>query len=319
MRGFYKRAVIISIVSSAMVMGNAFLVPAWAFEREEEVEKYLGLARKQQMEQEAREAAQKGQESIFWLAPLDANGQTISGPNGGIPSDSVFYSSTDQVWQPLRETTAYLSSVHQIGEKTGTAYISWNNGRGNLFAYTADEYEEITDQVSYFKEQYIRDDMTDFEKEMQIIQYLVANTVYPYERYLAGLDTREDHNAYGALIRGEAVCEGYAEAFCWLADACGLENRFIYGVYDGEMHDWNMVKLDGQWYQLDITSDDTTERNGVKNGYGWGNLRNKYINLTDETMRQDHQWQPLKDISCQAQTYGQAAVGEYLKTEKGAQ
>ena len=311
-----KKNVALMAVLFSVAAGIAFPVPAQAFEREEEVERYLGAARKQQMEEEAREAVKNGEEKVFWLAPLDEDGRTAVGLYGGIPSGAVFYSSVDQVWQPLKENIVYPSSVHQVGAKTGTVYISWENGRGNLFSYTADQYEEIVDMVSRFKEEYIRDDMTDFEREMQIVQYLVANVTYPYDRYLAGLDTREDHNAYGALVRGEAVCEGYAEAFCWLADSCGLKTRFVYGNYDNELHDWNMVNLDGQWYQIDITSDDTIERNGVRNGYGWGNLRNKYLNLTDSQMGRDHQWQPLEKMACRSGTYGPGAVAEYLKKKR---
>lgn len=315
MKMYRKKAARLAVLLS-VAAGIAFPARAYAFEREEEVERYLGASMKRQMETEADEAAKHGEELVFWLAPLDEDGQTAEGVYGGIPYGSVFYSSIDQVWQPLGENTIYPSAIHQVGAKTGTVYISWNNGRGHLFSYTADQYEEIVDKVSCFKEEYIRGDMTDFEREMQIIQYLVENVTYPYGRYLAGQDTREDHNAYGALVRGEAVCEGYAEAFCWLADSCGLESRFVYGVYNNELHDWNMVKLGGQWYQLDITSDDTAEQNGAENGYGWGKLRNQYLNLTDSQMARDHQWQPLEKLACQAKDYGPEAVGEYLKKKR---
>lgn len=313
MNRLHRKETVVSLLLAAAFAVSGFLDPAWAFSREEEVEMYLGSATKQQMEQEAREAAGQGQVKVFWLAPVDGSGQIIPGPNDGIPLGSVFYSSTDLCWQPLKETKTYASSVHQIGANTGTVYISWNNGRGRLFPYTAEQYEEICSQVRLFRERYIRDSMTDFEKEMQIVQYLAANVSYPYERYRTGTDTREDHCAYGALVKGEAVCEGYAEAFCWLADSCGLESRFLYGVYENEMHDWNLIRLDGQWYHLDVTSDDTVERDGKKNGYGWGRLRNRYINRTDEEMRRDHQWQPFGDIACQEKSYGAEAVKAYLE------
>ncbi len=313
MNQLHRKITIACLLLAAVFPVFGFLTPAWAFSREEEVETYLGTATKSQMEQEAKAAAEQEQVKVFWLAPVDENDRIIPGPNDGIPLDSVFYSSVDLRWQPLKETKVFLSSVHQVGAETGTVFISWNNGRGRLFPYTAEQYEEICSQVRLFRERYIRETMTDFEKEMQIVQYLAANVSYPYERYRTGTDTREDHCAYGALVRGEAVCEGYAEAFCWLADCCGLESRFLYGVYEKEMHDWNLVRLDGQWYHLDLTSDDTVERDGKKNGYGWGRLRNRYINRTDEEMLQDHQWQPFADIVCQEKRYGAEAVKEYLK------
>lgn len=312
MKLFHKKSFTLSLLLSALTAVSLPVTPALAFSREEEVAQYLGDARKQEMEQAAQAAARQSQVQVFWLAPTDASGEVIPGPNNGIPMESVFYSSEDLIWQPLKETTIYPSSVHQTGAQTGTVYISWNNGRGSLFPYSAEQYEALCSQVRLFREQYIREDMSDFEKEMQILQYLAAHVSYPYERYRTGTDTREDHCAYGALVKGEAVCEGYAEAFCWLADSCGLENRFLYGIYKGERHDWNMVKLDGQWYQVDITADDTAERDGRRNGYGWGRLQNRYINLTDDEMRQDHQWQPMEDGACQAKNYGAEAVEKYL-------
>ncbi|MDO5407276.1 MAG: transglutaminase domain-containing protein [Eubacteriales bacterium] len=279
-------------------------------------ESELGLEQKKQLETEAKEAAAAGKVRVCWSAKLDEKGNLIPGPNQGIPVDSVFYSSIDQVWQPVRETICYPNSVHQWGTETGTVYISWNNGRGQLFPYTAEQYGVMQRVAAAFKNHCIREEMTDFEKEMQIIQYLTANVTYPYEQYLAGMETKESHNAYGALAMGEAVCEGYAEAFCWLADACGLETKFIYGTYGGEMHDWNMVKLDGHWYHVDVTSDDPVVDGNGGNGYGWGNLQNRYLNRTDAEMSKDHQWTPFADAACLMTVYGPEAVDAYLKNGK---
>lgn len=308
--------------AALLAAGLLLSVPTFsslASQWEERAERGLGTELKQRMEEEAKQAALEDGVKVFWLAPAGENGQVIPGPNEGIPLGAVFYSSTDQVWQPLEKTVTYPNSVHQTGGETGTVFISWNNGRGRLFPYSAEQYQAVSSKVSQFLEQYIREGMTDFEKEMQIIQYLVENITYPYERYRAGTDTDDDHSAYGALVKGEAVCEGYAEAFCWLADACGLETKFIYGIYQNELHDWNMVKLEGHWYQLDITSDDPEEKNGVKNGYGWGNLCNEYLNLTDDEMLRDHRWQPFSDAACQMRIYGPGAIDEWLRAGNAGQ
>lgn len=66
------------------------------------------------------------------------------------------------------------------------------------------------------------------------------------------------HTAYGALVNGEAVCEGYAKAYKLLLNAMGIECDVVIN----SVHAWNVVLLDGKWYMVDVTNDDTT---GSKN------------------------------------------------------
>ena len=50
--------------------------------------------------------------------------------------------------------------------------------------------------------------------------------------------------AVGALVDGEANCQGYSDAFRLLAALAGLEVRKQSGVDgNGELHDWNVVRL----------------------------------------------------------------------------
>ena len=70
--------------------------------------------------------------------------------------------------------------------------------------------------------------------------------------------------AVGALVDGEANCQGYSDAFRLLAALAGLEVRKQSGVDgNGELHDWNVVRLNGKWYIVDTTWDD------IEDGDGW--------------------------------------------------
>lgn len=71
--------------------------------------------------------------------------------------------------------------------------------------------------------------------------------------------------AYGALIDGKALCEGYARAFALLCNRQGIENLYATGTVkrpgvEDEEHMWNMVKLKGYWYNVDLTWDDPKSR-----------------------------------------------------------
>lgn len=79
-------------------------------------------------------------------------------------------------------------------------------------------------------------------------------------------------NLYDGLIKGEAVCAGYADILFNTLTCAGIESRYISGNRDFEGgavikidkdnkfemepgHAWNQVKLDGQWYYTDLTWD----------------------------------------------------------------
>ena len=73
------------------------------------------------------------------------------------------------------------------------------------------------------------------------------------------------YNMYGALVEHTAVCEGIAQAYTYLLRKAGIEAVTITGTlyqtqtYDGSTttypHAWNMVKLGGEWYEVDCTTD----------------------------------------------------------------
>ena len=63
-------------------------------------------------------------------------------------------------------------------------------------------------------------------------------------------------SAYSALVHGKTVCAGYARAYQYLLQQLGIPCYYCTG-YAGEDHAWNIVKLDGDYYNVDVTWDDT--------------------------------------------------------------
>ena len=66
--------------------------------------------------------------------------------------------------------------------------------------------------------------------------------------------TTDYRNAYDVLQYGEGVCEGYTCLFNLLAKKCGIAVSYCYS--DELVHVWSMVKLDGEWYHIDVTWND---------------------------------------------------------------
>lgn len=65
--------------------------------------------------------------------------------------------------------------------------------------------------------------------------------------------------AYGALVNGEAVCEGYARAYQLLLYEFGINSTLVTGTANGEGHMWNIVNIDGKNYHVDVTWDDRND------------------------------------------------------------
>lgn len=73
----------------------------------------------------------------------------------------------------------------------------------------------------------------------------------------------QSQEAYGILVGGSAVCNGYAQAFQLLAAASGITSVIVTGEANGGVttgaHAWNRVLIDGRWLVVDTTWDDAID------------------------------------------------------------
>ena len=69
--------------------------------------------------------------------------------------------------------------------------------------------------------------------------------------------------AYGCLVEGKAKCEGYSKAFLYTARKAGFNVMNVTGTINGtENHVWNIAESNGEYYNIDVTWDDSTQYNG---------------------------------------------------------
>lgn len=94
---------------------------------------------------------------------------------------------------------------------------------------------------------------TDYQKIKAIYDYICSNITYDYDNLYDDSYTLK-HSSYAALINKKAVCQGYASLFYRLALEAGIDARVISGDSGGP-HAWNIVKIEGSYYNLDSTWD----------------------------------------------------------------
>lgn len=87
----------------------------------------------------------------------------------------------------------------------------------------------------------------DYDRALWLNDWLVENTKYDSSLTYC--------SAEGVFNRGLGTCEGYHEAYTMLLNKAGIETRRVDDF--GDAHVWTGIKLNGNWYNVDTTWNDT--------------------------------------------------------------
>lgn len=133
----------------------------------------------------------------------------------------------------------------------------------------------------------IIDNMSDYEKELEIHDYIILNTCYNEKNLnILGESDEDDSTPYGMLINGQSICKGYATVFELLCNMAGIECKTIVEYSKDEPnkieHAFNRVYIENSWYYVDTTWDDKDFCSKKEEIY------HKYFNLTKGQMAYNH-------------------------------
>ncbi|HHT77747.1 MAG TPA: hypothetical protein GXZ67_07690, partial [Clostridiaceae bacterium] len=102
----------------------------------------------------------------------------------------------------------------------------------------------------------------EYSQLIKLYEYMQNNIKYDRQELLDSSKGRSknpnSHNAYGALINGLAVCDGFSSAFSLLAQMLGFECTLAIGHSTHSSagsveHAWNIVKVGNKCYHMDVT------------------------------------------------------------------
>lgn len=114
----------------------------------------------------------------------------------------------------------------------------------------ATQEAELTNAVNGAMQTLALTGASDYEKVKKIHDYICDNVNYDY----TGTNDLK-YTAYAAMCQGQAVCQGYAVLFYRMCKEAGLSVRVITGDGGGASHGWNIVRVDGAYYNIDCTWD----------------------------------------------------------------
>ena len=156
---------------------------------------------------------------------------------------------------------------------------------------------------------------TPIEQERYVHDYLLENCTY-------SPDYPFDQSAYSALVEGKSVCAGYTRAFQLVMQRLGIPTYYCDGYckkdfsswqavsswQQREKHSWNIIFLDGEYYNVDVTWNDP-ENNPQ------GTLYYDYFNVTDQDISQTHMRKEYSSglPSCTGEKYSFRKLGVPLE------
>lgn len=237
---------------------------------------------------------------------IDALGNLTKLEDVGIENNQVATIKTLKNLSNLKKLSINNNPINDISPLTNLNNLGYLSFDGNSFdinslkqikslkqvyAYGLDDLNKIFqvyDKANKIIKEIIKPGMSELEKEKAIHDYIVLNTKYDYDNYLKNTMPDDDHTLYGVLINGMGVCDGYAQATKLLLNMVGIKCIVAQGQSNNNNegwrnHAWNIVQINGEYYQLDTTWDDSLDK-------AEDCVRYKYFNASDKELSKDHKW-----------------------------
>lgn len=190
--------------------------------------------------------------------------------------DAFFYDHPELFYLDLTKFSLNTNCISLGSIKTYTVEILPVNN-----TYLSDNFNSEQDVIIAINQvEKIRDNIINKTNSQNIYQQIksIHDILVETLEYDSTTSKMNIHNIYGALVEKEVVCEGYARAFKYFMDNLNIECILVGGMATNssgneEAHMWNYVKLNNEWYGVDVTWDDPI----IIGGYSKSNLRHDYF------------------------------------------
>lgn len=171
--------------------------------------------------------------------------------------------------------------------------LSTNPGLAGMYA--TDEAKNLNGALDEILSEIVTLDLDMYDKEKAVHDYMVTH--YEYDTSLTEYDLEHPSMSVSGLIyHQKGGCKAYAEMFNILISKLGIGTRMVYGASGADEHVWNMVRLSGDWYMVDVTWDDPAPDRGMEISYD-------YFNITDDVISKDHTWDREDYPACNSTEY----------------
>lgn len=172
-----------------------------------------------------------------------------------VGSSSLSLSQMEEVYQIFRYSNPQYYFLKSAYLKNGTygiagcVYPAFANGSAR-----AATTKKVQSQVSSWQKKI--DACSTDEKKVKMIHDLIIDKVEYnqtlYDNNFKDEDTAYSQSAYSVFCTDLTVCAGYSQAFEMMCNGSGIDAVAVTSYY----HEWNKVRLNDSWYNVDCTWDD---------------------------------------------------------------
>lgn len=176
-------------------------------------------------------------------------------------------------------------------------------------AYISDSKDDILEMKDKFNaavdrlKREINSDLSDIDTALEVHNYIASHAEYNTTGYNTGTLSNIDHSAYGVLVEHTGVCDSYSLAYQYIMK-CIYNIDTVVVTSQPMNHAWNLIKINGNYYHVDLTWDDGTfTMNGKVIDY---NVRYLYFLLSDDAIsnmsKAHYGWEDI-GIKCDSDYY----------------
>lgn len=190
-----------------------------------------------------------------------------------------------------RAFCAMLADYGEFFWISGYQYNTYTSGQKVIglkvmpvYTMSREDREAAQQQVDQTVEEWLANlpaDAGDYEKSKYVYETLIRQAEY-------NENAQNSQNILSVFLDRQTVCQGYAEAAAYLFHRLGIQAAVVTGSAKEEPHAWNLVRLDGEYYFMDVTwgnsnySEETDPEDKI--------INYAYLNVTTEDLRKTHEF-----------------------------
>lgn len=179
-----------------------------------------------------------------------------------------------------------LQIEYTQGFKVFLAIINYN-----YESLLTDTEKTVLQKIKHIANSILNTSMSQYDKARTIHDYLISTSSYDFENYQRNSIPDVSYTPYGILFEHKAVCQAYAETFMIFMTLIGIESYMVVGKLNScsdiasDNHAWNIVKINGKYGHVDVTSDNPFYKNNVS-------PLQRYFFVSTEQLLKTHSWNP---------------------------
>lgn len=234
-----------------------------------------------------------------WTTEADVKDQLEACYKNSVTNIQVSYANTLTVdIQKIMKDFYYQQQYEYVAGTQSSWKGSTKSNGSNITTTLTMKYLITPEQEAYATKivDQIADDVKNLPSDLAKVKYV--NDWISKQTTYSKTGKNSTHAIYALFNDQKAVCQAYALATYRILTKAGVEVHYVTGTGNKEAHAWNVVNVDGQWYNLDVTWNDPKET-GLT-GY-------RYFLMDDATFFKSHtedaQFEWYKNYASTSTTY----------------